>query len=252
VTVTRDPILRGRLTLWQPEAGYRFSVDSLLLADFVAPLAFASAPATVAPAAAPLGRVCELCAGCGVIGLALLLRDAAATATLVELQPRLAELARRNADENGLGARVEVRCGDLSQSGLPGAAFELAVANPPYQPIGSGPPAPDAEEAIARHELRTTLDAVVRELKRLLVPGGRAALVHPAERLPALLSTLDGHGLRPLRLRLVHPRANEPATRALVEAKKGAKSPLVIEPPLVLLDSDGSYTPDAKRALGEL
>ena len=35
--LTRDPILRGRLTLWQPRDGYRFSIDPLLLIALVNP-----------------------------------------------------------------------------------------------------------------------------------------------------------------------------------------------------------------------
>jgi tRNA1(Val) A37 N6-methylase TrmN6 len=49
---------------------------------------------------------------------------------------------------------------------------------------------------------------------------------------------------------LVHGRADEPARRALVEARKGAKGNLVVEPPLVLYDEDG-YTAAARRALGD-
>jgi tRNA1(Val) A37 N6-methylase TrmN6 len=64
------------------------------------------------------------------------------------------------------------------------------------------------------------------------------------------LAALDGEGLRPLRARFVHPRADEPANRVLVEAQKGARGPLVVEAPLVLRDAAG-YTREAARILGE-
>ena len=48
----------------------------------------------------------------------------------------------------------------------------------------------------------------------------------------------------------MHPRADEPANRVLVEAHKGARGPLVVEPPLVLRDGDG-YTAEAARILGD-
>ena len=199
----------------------------------------------------PFARVVDLGAGVGVIGLGLLGRDPAATATLVELQPRLAALARRNAADNGLGARATVVEGDIAGGlPLPGAAFELAVCNPPYRTLEEGPASPDAEAAVAQHELRLTLPALAAEMRRLLVPLGRAAVVFPAARLPALFAALDGAGLRPLRLRAVHPRAEEPANRVLVEAHKGARGPLVVEPPLVLRDAAG-YTPEAARILGD-
>jgi len=228
--------------VWQPKVGYRFSVDSLLLVDFVR--------------GALLGRVCDLGTGSGVIALGLALRDTSAQVTAVELQPRLADLARRNVTENQLGGRVRVVEVDLADHDrvrqlLPGASFELCVSNPPYRPLGEGSANPDDEAAVARHELRLTLADVVREMRRLLLPGGRAVMVYPAERLTALLGTLDGEGLRPLRLRLVHGKPGEPARRVLVEARKGLRGNLVVEPPLILQDDDGRYTPDARRALGE-
>ncbi len=236
--LTRDAILRGRLTLWQPRVGYRFSIDPLLLVDFVAP---------------PYGRVVDFCAGCGVVGLGLLSRDGNARATLVELQPRLATLARRNADDNGMGERAVVREVDLTSewsAGEGGAQYDVAVANPPYRSLDEGPASPDVEVATAQHELTVTLAALARTMRVSLKPGGRAALVYPATRIGALLATLDGEGLRPLRARFVHPRADEPANRVLVEAHKGARGPLVVEPPLVLRDGAG-YTRQAALILGE-
>lgn len=240
--LTRDEILRGRLAIWQPRVGYRFAVDPLLLVDFVGGRGAA--------------RVCDLGAGSGVIALALALQLPEARVTAVELQPRLAALARRNVIDNALDQRVEVIEVDLAnllatRAVLPGGSFELVASNPPFRPLGEGSANPEDEEAVARHEVRLTLGGLAGQARRLLVPGGRCCLVYPAERLTALLGTLDGDGLRPVRLRLVHPRAGEPATRALVEAHKGARGNLVVEPPLVLLTDDGSYSPEARRALGD-
>lgn len=228
--------MRGRLTLWQPRIGYRFSIDPLLLVDFVRP---------------PFGHLIDLGSGVGVIGLGLLTRDPAARATLVELQPRLAGLARRNLRENQLGARVDVVVGDLTaELPLARGGCELVVSNPPYRTLAEGPASPDEEVAIAQHEKRVTLHQLATVMGRLLRPRGRAALVFPAARLLPLLSALEGAGLRPLRLRLVHPRAGEPANRVLVEAHKGARGSLVVEAPLLLRDG-ADYSVEAARLLGD-
>ncbi|HZS36281.1 MAG TPA: SAM-dependent methyltransferase, partial [Polyangia bacterium] len=79
--LTRDEILRGRLTLWQPRDGYRFAVDPLLLVDFVAQVP-----------GLRVGRACDLGAGCGVVALGAALAWPDAHVTAVELQPRLAAL----------------------------------------------------------------------------------------------------------------------------------------------------------------
>ena len=221
--LTCDPILRGRLTLFQPKVGYRFSLDPLLLADFVGP--------------APLGRVADLGAGVGIVGLTLAKNDPAAPLTLVELQPRLAALCRKNAVHNGLAERVTVVQGDLlaasTQKQLPGAGFDLVASCPPYYPLGQGGVNPDGEEAIARHELRLPLPDLIRAARRLIGFRGRLAVVYPSNRLPELLAAMLSCGLQPTRLRLVHPHEGEPAQRVLVEAQKGARAQLAIEPPSI-------------------
>jgi tRNA1Val (adenine37-N6)-methyltransferase len=196
----------------------------------------------------PFGRLADVCAGCGIVGLGLLSRDAAATATLIELQPRLAALARRNADDNGHGERVVVEAADVTTSGSVG--YDLVAANPPYRLLTEGPASPNREVAMGQHELTLTLTQLTAAMRRMLRPAGRAALVYPARRLGELLAALDGAGLRPRRLRCVHPRADEPANRVLVEAHKGARGPLVIEPPLVVRDGDG-YSAEAAQLLGD-
>lgn len=246
--LTCDPILRGRLRLWQPRYGYRFSVDPLLLADFTLG---SGEPAE----REPLGQIADLGAGVGIVGLALAASDPAARVTLVELQPRLAALCRKNLVENGMTDRCQVVQGDVlavpTRRLLPGAGFDLVVSCPPYYPLGRGGLNPGSEEAIARHELRLPLGELVRASRRLIGFRGRVTLVYPSPRLAELLSALVQSGLQPSRLRLVHPRPGEPAQRVLVEACKGSRGALVIEPPLFLRDASGAYTKEARRALGE-
>lgn len=241
ITLSRDPILRGRLVLYQHQKGYRFSVDPLLLADF----AFSS----------PLGRLCDIGAGVGIVGLLLGCKDPSARVTLVELQPKLAELCRRNAAENGLAERCDVVEGDVLSMAvrkqLPGAGFDLVTSCPPYYPVGHGGVNPDSEEAIARHELHLPLGELVRAARRLVGFRGRVAFVYPSPRLPELLASLDAAGLTPTRLRLMHPRPGQPAQRALVEGRKGARGGLTILPPLFLRNEDGGYSDEGRRILGE-
>ncbi len=239
--LTRDEVLRGRLRLLQPRVGYRFSLDPLLLFDFIGE--------------PPFGNLIDLGAGVGVVGLLLGNRDPAAHVTLVELQPRLAQLCRDNAAGNGMGHRVTVVEGDLLsrpvRQQLLGASFDLCASCPPYYRIGTGGVNPDGEEAVARHELRLPLPDLVQAARRLVGFRGRVALVYPSPRLPEMLPPLVAAGLQPTRLRLVYPRAGEPAQRALIMAVKGARSGLTIEPPFIVRDEAGNYTSEARRALGE-
>ena len=229
----------------QPARGYRFTIDPLLLVDFVA--------ASRARAAIDL---CELGTGCGVLGLALLKRLPTAKLTAVELQPRLAELARRNARSNELGARAEIVELDLADSKqarrITGARFDWVVSNPPYRAVGRGATNPDEESAIARHELRLPLPRLCAEMRRLLRPNAMGAVIYPAARLAELLRELSAVGLSPRRLRAVHPRTDAPATRVLLSFQKSiVDGKLEIVPPLVERRTDGTPSDELLRISGD-
>jgi tRNA1Val (adenine37-N6)-methyltransferase len=64
---------------------------------------------------------------------------------------------------------------------------------------------------------------------------------------------LRARGLAPARLRFIHPREGRPATRVLVEAVRGGRAPLVVEPPLVVHESTAGelFTPEVRRLIHE-
>jgi tRNA1Val (adenine37-N6)-methyltransferase len=239
-----DPILRGRLHLWQPRHGYRFSVDPLLLVHFAAPLLsrLDGAEAT------------DLGTGSAIAALLLARRSPTLKVRGLELQPRLAALARRNVLDNGLADRVsivevDVADRDACRRVVTGASVDLVVSNPPYRSLGEGALSPNPEEAIARHELRLTLDQLLGEARRQLRPDGRCLVVYPADRLVALLAAVVASGMQPVRLRLVHDRPDAPASLVLIDAKKSRRGRLAIEPPLILRAADGAPTEEAERAV---
>ncbi len=201
-------------------------------------------------------EICDLGAGCGIIGLLLLRRIEGTRLTAVELQPRLAELARRNLVENALADRAQVLELDLAAPKdarrISGARFDWVLSNPPYQALGRGLTNPDEESAIARHELRLPLARLIAEQRRLLRPRGHAALIYPSARLGELVCAASAAGLMPRTLRLVHPKADAPATRALVLLEKGgAAGRLAALPPLVERRADGTPSDELLRIVGD-
>ncbi len=234
-------MLRGRLRLWQPRSGYRFSLDPLLLADFV-----------LARAGEGELRALDLGAGVGILALVLASQRAAWQVEAIELQDRLARIAQKNIDENGL--RIALHHADVRARTLPGGVYDLVVTNPPYFRLSDGPASPDPELAIARHERELELAAWVGESKRLLKPGALLCCVFPVTRLEELLATLGAAGLQSTTLRFVHSLADRPAELVLVAAKKrdGRGAPaLQVLPPLVIYDEPGTYTREANRILEE-
>lgn len=282
--------------LHQPAGSFRFSADALLLASF--------AGGASARSFADLGT------GCGVVGLALLLRYPRLSGMGIEQDATLVDAARTNAQRLGLSARftthhadltrlcatapgdapthTDHRCDtkgdsfapshqvalapekDTSQSEgvctgddtpailfaddaaahLQGAGLtahlrgtcDLVVANPPYRIPGTGRPAATPARDAALFETKGTLAAFIGAAALLLRTRGRFACVYGAARLTALLTALSDAGLEAKRLRCVHSRVSGPAVLVLVEAMRGAKPGLVVEPPLILYEGEGAAT----------
>ena len=235
-STTRDTLLRGRVTVFQPTRGYRFSLDPVLLSGFVSQ---------------PYGRFVDLGAGCGVLSFLLLARDSRAIATAVEIQPGLAELASQGALENGITSRFTLVPGDFlvwagSQSRC---AFDLVASNPPFYQVDGGHISPVRQRALAHHEIALALTDWTAASARLLTPQGRFAVVFPAERRDALLVALAAQGFRDVRVRLVRTKADRPAHRVLVEACRGGAR-VRTEPDLVV-HHGAEFSPEVKSYLGE-
>jgi len=228
--VTHDSLLGGRVRLYQPARGARMSLDPVLLAGFVAP---------------PFGRFLDIGAGAGPLSFLLLARDPAAAGVAVELQPR----AERGRDDNGWRARLEVVAADIRRFAVEG--FDLVVTNPPFRALRDGNVSPHPERAVAHHELTLTLDGWLAVAARAVRPGGRVAAILPAAREDELLGALPAHGLAPARLRRVHPFADRPASRILVEAALDPRGARREEPPLVVHVAGARYTPEVLQMLGE-
>ena len=101
---------------------------------------------------------------------------------------------------------------------------------------------PHSAKAIARHELLCTLEDVVREASRCLKMRGRFYMVHRPQRLVEIFEVMTRHYLEPKRIRMVYPHENKDANMVLIEAVKGGKALLKVEPPLVVYKEDGTYT----------
>ncbi len=226
------PPLRVR----QPEKGYRFSIDSVLLADF---------------ASAYCGRsVLDLGTGSGVVLLLLARRcDVLNQGVGVEIQRTLWEYACRNIRENGLGGRLSAVLGDLRETipGLSPRSFDLVVANPPYRKIGGGRRNPDSRKEIARHEVACTMADVFSAAGTYLSLRGTFAMVGPSVRLPELFALGGAAGILPETVRFVHPHADEPANRVLVAGSRRKTSEPVVLPPLVVYSGRRRYHPEVEK-----
>jgi tRNA1(Val) A37 N6-methylase TrmN6 len=234
---TLDAIRGLGLTLRQKRTGHRVGLDAVLLA--------------AAAAGPPAGRIVDVGAGVGAVGLALARRDLSAQVDLVEIDAETAALARDNAERNGLAARVLVA--DVTSpaarraAGLADAAADLVVTNPPFLVAGAARVSPDPARARA-HALagEDGLAEWLRACLALLAPGGRFAMIHRADALPAIYAALGGR-LGEVAVRPVYPRAGADAIRVLVTGVKGSRAPARLAPGLTLHEADGRATEAAQE-----
>lgn len=230
-----DDLMVDGLRIIQDTRYFAFGMDAVLLARFV----------RVKKGA----RILDLGTGTGVVPLLLSSRVKDAAIYGLEIQPELANLARRSVQLNGLTDTIRIDIGDLRQATeyYGHEVFDVVTCNPPYMPLEIGPVSPKGPRAIARHEITCTLEDVVKACGKLVRFGGRAALVYRTERLVDLISLLRAVGLEPKRLRLVQPKAQRAPNIFLVEAIKGARPGLHTMPALVVYDDRGEYTEELQK-----
>ncbi len=215
----------------QHEDGYRFSIDALLLFSFV-----------------NLQRarmIVDLGAGSGIIGILLSKKYPEAQVTLVEVQEGLATVAERNIESNFIQDRVKVVNKDirtLIQSNNLSSNFDVVVSNPPFRKVKTGIISCIDEKAIARHEIKISLNELIKIASFLLRHNGRLYIIHLPERLVDVLSYMRQYSIEPKRLRFVHSKFSSEAKMVLIEAVKAGKPSLKIDSPFFIYDVNGKYT----------
>ena len=236
-----DDFLGGRIVVIQPRRGHRAGSDAVFLA--------ASVPARA------VERVLDVGAGMGVAGLCLLARVPGIEVTAVEIDAGLCALAAKNAARNGFAESFTVINADvtspgktLKAAGLERESYDHLIANPPFHAEGAVRPAPDGARAAAHVMGGEGLAAWVRFFAAMAAPNALLTLIHRPDCLGELLELLDqrfgGIAVFPL-----YPKRGEPATRIIVQAKKGSRAGLTLLPGLVLHGEDGRYTEEAEAVL---
>ncbi|GGG08178.1 hypothetical protein GCM10010912_60990 [Paenibacillus albidus] len=226
-----DDLLTHELRIIQSDEVFSFSMDAVLLARF------ASIP--------PRGRVLDLCTGNGVIPILMTTRTNASLEG-IEIQPRLADMARRSVALNGLGERITIHEGDLRElyTVAGHGVYDAITVNPPYMPLNGSDLKLNTHQAMARHELGCTLEEVIQACVRLVRTGGKVSMVHKPQRLVDIISLMRKYRLEPKIIRFVHPRAHLEANMVLIEAARDGKPEVRLQPPLIVYNEDNQYCPE--------
>jgi tRNA1(Val) A37 N6-methylase TrmN6 len=193
--------------------------------------------------------------GSGIVALAIASRVEGVRVTGIELAEDMCRLARLNAQRNGLAARADFHCGDLTApraalfaAGLAPDSFDHAVANPPFLAAGEARLPPDPALRRAHAQSAEELDGWIKCLATFVRPGGSVTLVHRADAMPKLLAHMQrrfgGLAIFPL-----FPREGAAATRILIQGRKGSRAPLRLLPGMVLHGAGNSFAAEAEPIL---
>lgn len=183
---TSDLLARG-WRLYQRRRGHRTSSDDQLAAWM----------AVRAAGASSVGRYLDM--GCG-IGSVLLLTAATLRPERslgVEAQEQSARMAHQSLLELPEPPPIRLMHADLrSLREAEMGRFDLITGSPPYFPIGTGVPSPDAQREACRFELRGGVEAYCETASRLLRPQGRFSLVFQSTWTHRVHAAAQAAGLR--------------------------------------------------------
>ena len=225
-------LLDGRVRYAQPADGYRTGIEPVLLA--------ASVPARAGQ------RVLEAGIGAGAGLLCLAARVPDVLGVGVEVDPEMADLARRNLEANGR-SNLSVVTADIG-AWVGDGAFDHAFCNPPWHDPAATP-SPTARRRLATHEARLPLERWIVSLHAALRPGGSLTLMVGAAQVGRAMAGLHTAGVGRITLVPLWPKPGRDAKLLLIQGLAGRRDPNRVTPGLILHDADGQFSAGAQALL---
>ncbi len=210
------------MKIYQDSDKFKFSLDSILLAEFVDNL---NVDTTV-----------DFCTGNAPVPLILSTKTKAKIYGF-EIQKNIYDLAIKSIDINKLNQQIVVYNDNLKEVSkyLKDECADLVTCNPPYFKYKDIESLinEDKEKAIARHEITMDLDSMIKSAKYILKNKGIFYLVHRCDRLEEIINCLGNNGFNVKQLQFIYSNINKDAIMVLIKAvKNGNSGSLKIMPPI--------------------
>ncbi|MCA1742822.1 MAG: methyltransferase, partial [Desulfovibrionales bacterium] len=224
--------------LRQPQKGFRFSVDALLLSTFISPGANS--------------KIADIGCGCGVVGLGILLNNPGKNLEItgIDHSYEMIDLAGQNALLLSLGQNyfpLKMDVVSINSKNFSDESFDLVVSNPPYRDPDSGRIPENHSKHTACFSTGNILEDFIRACFFLLKNKGKAAFVFDSGRLDVFISMLKSFSLEPKKILPVYGKAQKSSKIFLLEARKNAKPGLELMAPLILHDDENKLTQQAVK-----
>ena len=228
------------MVIYQNDEWFSFSLDSVLLANFV------NINLTDK-------KIIDFCTGNAPIPM-LLSYKTKNEIIGVELQKEIYDLGVKSIKENNLEDRIKIINEDVKNldSIYESDSFDIITCNPPYFKTENELLLNDNDiKTISRQEVKLNLEDILKVAKKILKNGKKLAMVHRPDRLIEIINIMKKYGFEPKRIKLCHPKEGMNANILLIEAVKNGKSGLKIEPALIIHNEDGSYTEEVRKMFEE-
>lgn len=236
-----DNLEYKNLKIVQDKDGFCFGIDSVLLSDFAKEIRSKSI-------------VLDLGTGNGVLGILLCGKTNLSKIYGVEIQEDIANIAQKSINLNKLNNRFEIINDNIKNlnSYFKNDSIDAIISNPPYKKDNSGLKNESQKKLIARHEITANLEDFISVSSKLLKSNGSLYMVHRPERLADLFYLLKKYKLEPKKLRFVQSFTNSKPKFFLIKATKNANSFLNVEQPLIIYNSDCSYTDEILKIYNKI
>ena len=228
------------MIIYQNDDWFSFSLDSVLLANFVNFNYTDKKIIDFCTGNAPIPMLLSYKTNNKIIG--------------VELQKEIYNLALKSIKENKLDDKIEIINEDVNNINkiYKPESFDIVTCNPPYFNTTNDSLLNDnIIKTIARHEVKITLEDIIVQSNYLLKNGKKLVMVHRPDRLIEIINLMKKHHFEPKRIKLCYPKEGFDANILLIEAIKNGKSGLKIEAPLIIHDKDGNYNLNIKKMFEE-
>lgn len=209
--------------IYQNSDYFKFSIDSVLLAEFVC-------------VRKNQNKLLDFCSGNAPVLMILREKYPNLNLTGIELQKEVYDLGIKSLNFNQIDD-INLFNEDVKNVSvlLKNDKFDIITCNPPYFPVYSKGNINDNDiKAIARHEIAIDLDDIIYNASLMLKNGGYLYMVHRAERLADIVLFLDKYHFGLKKIQTVYDDVNAQSCFILIEAMYQGKNYVTIEAPLFL------------------
>ena len=227
--VLNDLLWDGELKIFQDTEMFKFSLDSVLLSNFV----------TINKST---NRILDIGTGNSPIPL-MLTKKTKAKIDAIEIQEESYELGYDSIKYNNLQNQINIILGDIREKykELENNFYDTIISNPPYYRQNVKIPLHENKK-IARNEQSLSLNDIFVISKKLLKDGGNIAIVIDTDRLTEVIELMKNNSIEPKRLQFVYPKETKNSKILLIEGTKNGKPGIKVLNPIFIQDSSNQYT----------